>query len=263
MTRLPGPELLNAAAQALHGQWQQPQSFKHAVLDHFLPDASARWLEQRFPQPDHRVWLDWRTRSPHQYGKQGVGDAARFHLLDADFREALEDFNSPAFIAFLETVTGIPDLLPDPHFTGGGLHQILTGGILDIHTDFNYYERLGTYQRLNVILYLTREWEAEFGGCLELWDAAPNRGGHCFREIAPLLNRLVIFETNKLSFHGHPQAWAAPLGNTRKSIALYYYTTDPEPGMIYDTKTDFQGVVANRMPLTARAGAMLRRIWRK
>jgi hypothetical protein len=228
----------------LRAGWEASAPFRHLVVDDFLREADATLLSDAFPTPEHPVWLDWRKRSPAQYGKQGPGDSSRFRLLDGRFRHALLEFNSDGFLGLLEAVTGIRGLVPDPYFTGGGMHQILAGGILDIHTDFNHYRRLNLFRRLNVLLYLTEDWRAGYGGELELWDEAPKRGGRCFRSIPPLYNRLVVFHTDKTSFHGHPNEWRAPDGLCRRSIALYYYTAMPVPGHRYDENTDFQGYVS-------------------
>jgi hypothetical protein len=231
-------------SEPLKAQWDASTPFRHLVVDDFLADADVAQLSDTFPAADHPVWLDWRKRSPFQYGKQGPGNSAKFGLLDWRFRHALLEFNSDGFLQLLEAITSIEGLIPDPYFTGGGMHQILAGGILDIHTDFNHYQRLNLYRRLNVLLYLNAGWEPGWGGCLELWDDAPKRGGRCFRSIPPIYNRLVIFHTNKVSFHGHPGEWNAPAGVHRRSIALYYYTALPAPGERYDAVTDFQGYVS-------------------
>jgi Rps23 Pro-64 3,4-dihydroxylase Tpa1-like proline 4-hydroxylase len=129
----------------------------------------------------------------------------------------LNAFNSYPFINFLEELTGIPKLLPDPHFNGGGLHQILNGGKLAIHTDFNQLASLDLYRRLNVLLYLNENWKDEYNGNLELWDQTCSS---CVKSVAPTFNKLVVFETNKRSFHGHPKPLNTPGSVTRKSIAL-------------------------------------------
>jgi hypothetical protein len=229
-------------------QFQMAQPFRHVIIDDFLPLGWLRLLSDKFPLPDHPVWLDWTKRSPHQYGKQGPGNASKFNLLDPDFRLALQEFNASPFLQFLENLTGIDKLLPDPYYTGGGMHQILTGGILDIHTDFNFYSRLGIYRQLNVLIYLNKDWQPEFGGELELWDSSPKDGGTCVQFIPPLFNRAVIFKTDKSSFHGHPREWAAPATLSRRSIALYYYTASRLDGGLYDEQTDFQGVHSKPVP---------------
>lgn len=243
------PDFRNDSAK-FASNFATAQPFPHIVIDGFLPEPHAEFLSENFPLPEHPVWLDWRTRHAAQYGKQGPGDASRFDLLDAPFRFALMEFNGPVFLTYLEELTGIKGLLPDPYFTGGGMHQILSGGILDIHTDFNFYSRLKLYRRLNVLVYLTKQWAPEFGGELELWQAAPKDGGACVTRVAPEFNRAVVFQTDKQSFHGHPSPWQAPQSITRRSLAFYYYTAEPADGQAYDELTDFQGVASKALPAT-------------
>ena len=128
------------------------------------------------------------------------------------------------------------------------MHQILSGGILDIHTDFNFYKRLHIYRRLNLLIYLNEDWQPAHGGELELWNGKPGTGAACVKSIAPIFNRAVIFHTDKTSFHGHPREWSAPPPATRRSIALYYYTASKLEGADYDEITDFQGVVSKPVP---------------
>jgi len=63
-------------------------------------------------------------------------------------------------------LTGIDALVPDPHFEGGGLHQIEPGGHLKVHADFNRHPRTGLARRLNALIYLNRDWKPEYGGAL-------------------------------------------------------------------------------------------------
>jgi hypothetical protein len=136
-------------------------------------------------------------------------------------RNFLYQLNSSTFITFLEELTGIEGIIPDPHFAGGGLHQIETGGYLKVHVDFNRHERLKLDRRLNLLIYLNKNWKEEYGGCLELWDRDMTR---CEKKILPIFNRFVLFSTTDFSYHGHPEPLACPEGWTRKSLALYYYS---------------------------------------
>jgi Rps23 Pro-64 3,4-dihydroxylase Tpa1-like proline 4-hydroxylase len=239
---------LNSDIERQQAIWNASVPFRHIVIDSFLPDEHIKFLSDNFPLADHPVWLDWKVRSKHQWGKQGPGNSLRFSQLDPGLLLGLNEFNTWKFLSYLENLTGIEALLPDPYFTGGGIHQILKGGILDIHTDFNDYGRLRIYRRLNVLLYMTRDWREEYGGSLQLWDNAPQRGGRCVKSIAPIFNRCVIFETDKTSFHGHPEEWNAPEGLYRRSIALYYYTATKRSDRQYDGQTDFQGYAVKELP---------------
>jgi len=136
-------------------------------------------------------------------------------------RHLLSDLNGMVFIDFLETLTGISGLVPDPHYQGGALHQILPGGRLEIHADFNRHKRLHLDRRLNVLIYFNKDWPESYGGNLELWDVNMTR---CVKKAAPIFNRCVIFSTTSNSYHGHPEPLTCPDGRTRNSIAMYYYT---------------------------------------
>jgi hypothetical protein len=137
--------------------------------------------------------------------------------------------NGGLFLNFLEGLTGIEGLISDPHIRGGGLHEILREGALGVHADFNLHSRLNLWRRLNLLLYLNENWDPAWGGELELWDRA---GKQRVKSIAPIFNRVVIFDTSNFSYHGHPHPLMCPPDRSRKSIALYYYTAQKPEGEI-------------------------------
>lgn len=193
--------------------------FPHAVMDAFLRPDSAAQLARVFPGPDDAMAWD-RYNAEGFEVKRGSGDETRF---PAPLRQAVHDLNAGPFIRFLEDLTGIPHLLPDPNLTGGGLHLSLTGNHLGVHADFNWHAGLQLHRRLNLLVYLGPEtWQDDYGGALELWatDASER-----ICSIPPLFNRAVLFATRSDTFHGHPVPWAAPLGMHRQSLALYYYSS--------------------------------------
>jgi hypothetical protein len=118
-------------------------------------------------------------------------------------------------------LTAIPSLLPDPYFTGGGFHETTRGGKLGVHADFRINEQLHLHRRLNVIVYLNERWEHDWKGQLELWSRDMKRK---VKEVEPIFNRAVVFNTDETSYHGHPDPLETPDGVKRRSIALYYYT---------------------------------------
>lgn len=134
--------------------------------------------------------------------------------------------NSGAFLTFLEKLTGISGLLADPSYFGGGLHKILAGGFLEVHADFNHLKRYDLERRLNLLLYLNKDWQPSYQGDLEMWDRPSMTR---VTAVAPVFNRCVIFSTTAESLHGHPAPLATPPGMERMSIALYYYTNTWEP----------------------------------
>lgn len=216
------PARLDSLADSLAVQFAAADPFPHVVIDGLLRPESARRLFEVFPGPDDPVAWD-------QFGAEGYevklasADETRF---PEPLRRAMHELNSGVFIRFLEKLTGIGHLLPDPHLLGGGLHLIRRGGHLGIHADFNWHPGLKAHRRLNLLIYLNPDWQPEYHGELELWDTTASERRV---SVEPLHNRAVLFATRSDTFHGHPQPWAAPDGIYRRSIALYYYTTERPP----------------------------------
>jgi len=215
---------LQSVAQRYAAGYNTANPFPHAVIDDFLPTAAAERFLSVFPKPDAPFWFDWQQGdTKNQPKKQGLGHIRRLEGADPFIFSVLAAFNSYPMIHFLETLTGIDGLIPDPHYHGGGLHQILPGGILKVHSDFNYLEKLKLYRKINVLVYLNKDWKDEYGGHIELWDKDMT---HAVQKVLPIFNRCVIFNTDSYSYHGHPDPLSCPEGMTRKSIAFYYYTRD-------------------------------------
>ena len=198
-------------------KYQNAKPCPHIYFDDFLPEGVAQKVFEEFPNPDDKIW----TRNysdEHQY-KMACEDPTKF---PPSIRETLEQLNSSEFIDFLEKLTGIEGLIPDPHYRGGGLHQIIPGGFLKVHVDFNWHKRLKLERRLNLLLYLNKNWKDEYGGHFELWNKEMTQAEV---KILPKFNRIALFSTSEDSFHGHPDPITCPDGMTRKSLALYYYTS--------------------------------------
>lgn len=200
----------------LSGDYCFAEPFPHIVIDNFLPKAVIDKIIENFPkeQLQNDVVFEMGYKGLH---KRQVPPAD----CNGFSREVFGFFNSTPIIRFLEALTTIPSLIPDPHFVGGGFHETSTGGKLGIHADFRVNEQLHLNRRLNMIIYLNKEWNDEYGGNLELWDKSMQNKVH---SIAPVYNRCVIFNTDADSFHGHPDPLTTPENVKRRSLALYYYT---------------------------------------
>ena len=205
----------------LSEDYRQAQPFPHAVIDNIFPAAFAQMLLDHFPQD---------PKAHDKVYEKGYGGTHKRQIspydCDETMRAAFALFNSAPMLQFIEALTGMKGLLPDPYFAGGGLHETSAGGLLGIHADFQVNESLQLYRRVNMLVYLNQDWKLEYGGNLELWDRQMQAKQ---QTVAPLFNRCVIFNTDADSFHGHPDPLTTPEGVTRRSIALYYYQALPIP----------------------------------
>ena len=146
----------------------------------------------------------------------------QYDLFPETIKVFLDFLNSPPFLKFIQNITSIKEnLVADKELNGGGLHEIKKGGVLKIHTDFNRHPTLDLDRRVNVLIYLNKNWKDEYGGHLELWDRDMKE---CKKKIVPTFNKIVIFSTNDFSNHGHPNPVTCPNNYSRKSIALYYFS---------------------------------------
>ncbi len=209
------PDKLERLASEQHEAYVRATPFPHIVLDDFLSEEVLEKVLDEFPKPGQASWL---TLYHENSKKLALNDEKQF---GENTRRILTELNSSTFLRFLEKLTGIEGLVPDPHFWGGGLHQIERGGFLNVHADFNWYEKLKLDRRLNLLLYLNKGWLEEYGGHLELWSRDMSRSE---KKVLPVFNRCVVFSTTDFSYHGHPTPLTCPEGWTRKSLALYYYT---------------------------------------
>lgn len=197
--------------------------FGHIVLDSQADDVALNAALKDFPSPEDGCWFDCTTGNRAVERKQAVWDIRK---IPSNICRVLFELNSGPFVEFLEALTGISHLVPDPHFYGAGVHQILPGGRLEIHADHNVNVKLNLYRRVSVALYLNKNWQESYGGSLELWSA--DLKGPAQR-IIPHFNRMVVFSNSETSFHGHPDPIAGPSGTTRKSLAAWYLSCDPHP----------------------------------
>lgn len=134
-------------------------------------------------------------------------------------------FASAEFLEFMEAVTGEKCLIPDPYYNTlvGYYHIVKGGGILGSHVDHSHHVKLGSPHVLNVVSYLTPNWDEKNGGSLFLYDPT---GKKIEKKIPCVGNSMVIFACNPTAFHGVEPV--VDNGPRRHSIYFAYYSTDPE-----------------------------------
>lgn len=217
---LPTPERLEELAQKLAGEFLEAQPYSHVVIDEFLDAAVITKLLDEFPPPEDKRW------GLHKHQNSDKLACGEDEFLGPFTGHLVREMNSARFLKFLESLSGIAGLIPDAWLVGAGLHQIERGGFLEVHADFNYHPLWKLDRRLNLLLYLNPDWRDEYGGHLELWDREMRA---CVNRISPVANRLVIFRATDVSYHGHPTPLNCPPGQTRKSMAMYYYSNGRPP----------------------------------
>ena len=251
-------EPLQALARRHAGAYSAARPFKHIVIDNFLPEslslASMHELQAKH-ESGSPFWKTRTTRMGLKRGRGGYPENADGGAFGPATAKLFDFFQSARFVAFLETLTGIRNLVTDVKLFGGGPFSIINGGFLSLHTDFNKHmsctqrdlkafdRKVGRtpspvipagcrvvtpgWRRINVLLYLNQDWREPWGGAFELWQTDQNYSFLDYHtKVVPQLNRLTVFSVTDISIHGHLDEINHPQGETRKSLSFYYYTPD-------------------------------------
>jgi Rps23 Pro-64 3,4-dihydroxylase Tpa1-like proline 4-hydroxylase len=223
---------LNERLPEIKASFQAKKPFRYVAIDNFLPEAIANQIHDNYPAVNFGEWdgttyLDQKNKFQKSKFEEG-----------SFMQEVFDQLNGPIFCEWLDRLATLEEpLMGDPDLFGGGLHQSINGAFLNVHVDYNFHPKTKYHRRLNAIIYLNKDWKEEYQGHNELWDFTNGKKVMLDR-VAPIFNRCVIFETNEISYHGHPTPLNTPEGITRKSLATYYYTKDrPEHEKVSDHNT--------------------------
>jgi hypothetical protein len=214
-TRVLELDRLERDLPVLAAAYRDAAPFPHAVFDDLIPgDVLDRMVDEHEALPD-AAWMPYLHLNERKFANNRPEDWG------PTLRAVAAALHDERFVRFLEGLTGFEGLEIDPSMDGGGLHRSLRGGFLNVHADFTAHHRdPGLRRRVNLLLFLNRDWDPAWGGALELWSRDMDR---CVTAIEPRANRIVVFSTDETAYHGHPERLACPPEVARRSLALYYF----------------------------------------
>jgi Rps23 Pro-64 3,4-dihydroxylase Tpa1-like proline 4-hydroxylase len=214
--------------------------FPHIEINNFFSDNFLTEVLKEFPDlSDFNNSQNYKNKNEIKFANNNYNNFPTKIKFFFDF------LNSNMFVEFLQSITSIKEkLISDPELNGGGLHEIKSGGLLKVHTDFSKHPTNGLDRRVNVLIYLNKNWKEEYNGALELWDTEMRS---CEQKILPVFNKMVVFSTNDFSNHGHPDPIKCPPNISRKSIALYYFSKGRPKNEITTLKKKNRTYFKNRM----------------
>tara|TARA_R100001594_G_C4053719_1_gene265469 strand:+ start:4018 stop:4701 length:684 start_codon:yes stop_codon:yes gene_type:complete len=196
--------------------------FDHWLIEDFLNVEDARNVSKEFidydnPTEDIIHYQGWIAE------KKTCNRWDRFPPLTY---RIFSNLLSVDFVSHLSTLTGISPLYPDIGLHGGGWHMHGKSGNLAMHLDYSIHPKLNLQRKLNLIVYLEEDYDPEWGGSLQFWshDKRKKKPLDKIKEIEPLFNRAILFDTTQHSWHGFPEPINPPQGKMRKSFAVYYMT---------------------------------------
>ena len=197
----------------LNKDYKNSRPFKHIVIDNFLNENYVEKVHDSFPN-NFDTWYKYWNPIEVKYLDN------RIDKFDKVIQNVFEYLGKKEIVNIISKITDIEDLEKDDFLHGAGLHAHPKNGRLMIHLDYEKHPHHENKQRrLNIILYLTKDWKKEWNGETELWDEEVKK---CEKKIDVVFNRAILFQTNELSWHGLPEKIKCPDGVFRKSLAYYY-----------------------------------------
>ncbi len=197
---------------------------RYCYVDDVLPLELAQLIYKAFPNVESmRLMKSFREQ------KFTSKNFDEFNSLMCDVTFAFQD---PHVVALVQRITGINNQVPDEHLYAGGLSAMGKGHFLGPHIDNSHDGDRVNYRTLNLLYYVTPDWDRQNGGNLELWDKRVRR--HV--TIDSRFNRLVIMETNPWSWHSVSEV---KVERYRCCVSNYYFSPDSPIGRDYFNVTSF------------------------
>jgi len=238
--------------QKLSKEFAEAHPYPYIVMDNFLKPEIAEEAYNNFPK--YALF-----NKKYKGLNENKAEGSNIEDFNPIFQKICDELASNQMYDWIQKVAHIKEaVVMTDDALGRGLHLGGQGSFLDIHIDFNIHVEKDLHRRLNILIYLNKDWKEEYGGGLEMWDKEVSK---MEKYVSPAFNRCLIFETNEISYHGYGKI-NVPEGESRKSIYGYYYSktrdgaspyhdtvfkTRPEEGTIKKIKTNLKEVAKNNI----------------
>jgi len=204
------------AADAAALEYKTAKPFAHAIFDGFIKKEVSRLISGQLQSDDSRLPVTFNDDvQKNKMISTGNAVPRLISLLAAKFASA-------EVLRYLESVTGLRGLIPDPYYNTeyGYYHIVGPGGILGSHVDHSHHQSLKIPHVLNLVVYLTENWKKDDGGALCLFN---EDGRQLVKKIDCQFNRAVLFAANPIAYHG-VEPIDKGCGSKRRSIYFAYYS---------------------------------------
>ena len=226
-------------------QFSNGTPFKYAVIDNFFRHEVAEELVKEFPRYDEESMWETCYNNPLEVKKA----SNHWNKFPKITYQVFSYLCSSTFVSIVSDITKNKNVIADIGLHGGGWHSHTTNGKLNIHLDYSIHPKLNLERHYNLIVYMTPDWNNQWGGGLELWSGDSDSPKELAKVIENKFNRAVLFDTTENSWHGLPKELNCPPGTFRQSLAVYYVSpvsknADPRQRALFapfaDQKNDQQ-----------------------
>jgi Rps23 Pro-64 3,4-dihydroxylase Tpa1-like proline 4-hydroxylase len=182
-------------------------------IDNLLPEDLAKYIYERFPKPEQTTL----KRSLREYKYI----AAQMDKYDPILEEIIYAFQDERIVRLIGDICKIENPLPDSNLYAGGISMMGHENYLNPHLDNSHDKDRNLWRVLNLLYYVTPEWDEKNGGNLEIW---PDGLKSDQITIHSKFNRLAVMATHQGSWHS---VSPVQIDRIRCCVSNYYFSKDP------------------------------------
>lgn len=182
-------------------------------LDNLLPEGLVHKFNDAFPKKEDMILK--------KSIKEDKYVAAQMNKYDPILEKIIYAFQDKRIVKEIASVCDLDNVYPDENLYAGGISMMGGNQFLNPHLDNSHDKDRSRWRVLNLLYYVSPDWEEEYGGNLELW---PKGLKHEQITIRSKFNRLVIMATHNHSLHS-----VSPVTHSgyRKCVSNYYFADEP------------------------------------
>lgn len=220
-------EKIKSNFERLKLDYQNTHPLNYFCIDDLLSEDFVKSLWSRFPKKDEMV-LKKSLRELKYI-------SAQMNKHDPILEEIIYAFQHPKVVELISQITGLPKLEPDHNLYAGGISMMGEGHFLNPHLDNSHDIDKKRYRVLNLLFYVSPDWQLENGGNLELWPNGPE--GNPITVFSKF-NRLVVMATSENAWHSVSKIKTS---ETRCCVSNYYFSEISAEKKDYFHVTSFRG----------------------
>lgn len=230
------------------------QQIGYFYIDDVLPEELAREFYNRFPNKSEMRCL----KSLREYKYVSAQMNKHHELLE----HVIYAFQDEKIVSLIGDICEINTLYADESLYAGGISLMAQDNFLHPHLDNSHDAERERWRVLNLLYYVTPNWETKNGGHLEVWPEGPKKSPIT---IESKFNRLIVMATHDGSWHSVNKV---QVDRSRCCISNYYFSDTPlkETDKFHVTK--FRGrpddTLTNMiLDMDANLRMLIRKVFRK
>ena len=202
-------------------------------IDDLLPEEIAIQIHENFPKPSEMVLK--KSIRENKY------IAAQMDLYHPILEDIIYAFQDERIVKLVAKICAIKETFPDDKLYAGGISLMGKNQFLNPHLDNSHDKERERWRVLNLLYYVTPDWDIKNGGNLELWS---NGLSEKQITIESKFNRLAVMATHNHSLHS---VSPVVVDIERKCVSNYYFSNAPLSSTDTFHVTSFRGRPENKI----------------